>query len=785
MDKPHSPFLSTFQTSLLVLFFLGTFFLWSSLLVAQGQPTPLLIKQIDVQFVGPMTLSRQRVLDNLATKIDQPFNDHLVEEDVKALYATGEVSNARIFAEPTEGGLKVTVLLQGRPKVEQVLIEGASAFPVSKIRKEIASKPGDPFSEETIADDRQKIIKLYEDHNYTDVKVDPISSEMGNKRMKVIFQIHEGPKLVVEKILFTGNYSVQPKDLLKVMKTKTANLLSFLTKDGRLLPSNTEEDEEAIRSLYQNRGFVDAKVINEQTQPGPKKGITLLITINEGAQYHVHDCKLEGVSIVPPATLEALLKMKKGSLYTPDGQGADTKALRDFYGKHGYIDAVIQPQITPTSEHQVDLVYHVDEGMQSYLNMISVQGNTTTKDKVIRREMVVQPGGLYDSSLVDLSKTRLMNLNYFSKVDCVPEDTLVPGRKDLKVIVEEKKTGSFHFGAGYNTIDSLVGFAELEQSNFDVLNWPNFTGGGERFMTRVQYGNQRKDAVVSLTEPWFLGYKLSVGGEVFYHEAAFLSPVYYQSNWGASLQARKEIIPCLAGSLEYRPEQISIFNVQTNSVPVTSPIQTDGNNSPYFKSAILGSLNWDNRDSLFLPRKGQQVDFTAFGAGGGLGGNVQDYGLTLEGKKYFSLPYDMIFLAKGAVASVNSWGSGSKGVGTPPIFDELYLGGANNLRGFFFRKVSPVDGNNNPIGGNSSAYATAELTIPIITRVRAALFTDWGLVNAGSYDYSTAEACGDIGIGVRLELPIGPVNIDWGYPVKAQYYNKNNGQFNFTVGYQF
>ncbi len=232
--------------------------------------------------------------------------------------------------------------------------------------------------------------------------------------------------------------------------------------------------------------------------------------------------------------------------------------------------------------------------------------------------MVVQPGGLYNTSAVDLSKTRLMNLNYFSKVDCVPEDTLVPGRKDLKVIVEEKKTGALHFGAGFNTIDNLIGFTELEQSNFDLLNWPDFTGGGERFRTRVQYGVQRKDFTMSLTEPWFMGYKISVGGEVYYHEASFLSPVYNQTNWGAALQARKEIIPCLAGSLEYRPEQVSITNVQTNSVPANSPIQTDANNSPYFKSAILASLNWDNRDSLFLPRKGQQVDFTFFGAGGGL-----------------------------------------------------------------------------------------------------------------------------------------------------------------------
>ncbi|MFZ4116085.1 MAG: outer membrane protein assembly factor BamA [Chthoniobacterales bacterium] len=766
-----------------VLIFLFPFSLQSQVApVALSAP---LIKQIDVQFVGSSSMSRERVLDNLATKVDQPFNDHLVEEDVKALYATGEVSNARIFAEPMVGGLKVTVLLQGRPKIEEVLIEGASAVPASKIRKEISTRPGEAFSEERVADDRQKILKLYEDRNYTDVKVETLSSDMGSKRKCVIFRINEGPKLIVKEIRFVGNYSVQPKDLMKVMKTKTANLLSFLTKSGRLLPADIDEDQESIRTLYQNRGFADAKVTDVQTTPNVKDGITLTITVQEGPQYRVHQLKVEGMKIAPASPLENEMKMKTGSLYTPEGMGADLKKLREFYGSRGYVDMSVQPQVTPVSENQIDLVYHVDEGIQSYLNLVTIQGNTRTQDKVIRREMVVEPGGLYNTSAVDLSKTRLMNLNYFSKVDCVPEDTLVPGRKDLKVIVEEKKTGALHFGAGFNTIDNLIGFAELEQSNFDLFNWPNFTGAGQRFRVRAQGGPQRRDFTASLTEPWFLNYKVSVGGEVYYHEAAFLSPVYNQTNWGGALQARKEIIPCLAGNVEYRPEQISITNVQYNSVPANSPIQTDANNSPYFKSAILASLNWDNRDSIFLPRKGQQIDFTFFGAGGGLGGNVQDYGLTLEGKKYFLLPWDMIFLAKGAIAAVNSWSSGSKGVGTPPIFDELYLGGANNLRGFFFRKVSPVDGNSNPIGGNSSAYVTGEVTIPIITRVRAALFSDWGLVNAGSYDYSTVDACGDIGIGVRLELPIGPVKIDWGYPVKYQSYNKSNGQFNFTVGYQF
>jgi outer membrane protein insertion porin family len=226
-------------------------------------------------------------------------------------------------------------------------------------------------------------------------------------------------------------------------------------------------------------------------------------------------------------------------------------------------------------------------------------------------------------------------------------------------------------------------------------------------------------------------------------------------------------------------------------------IQQAGNNSPYTKSCILAGLDFDNRDSLFLTHKGQSVSFTAFVAGGGLGGDVQDYGLSLEAKKYFPLPWDMILLTKGAVAVVNPWGSGST---PPPIFDELYLGGANDMRGFVFREVGPKDQYGNPIGGNTSVYGTAELTFPIIPRLRGAFFWDVGYVNANSWDFSpsTTTAVGanglsstsgglnaDVGIGARIELPIGPIRIDWGYPVKTDDWNNSSGQFNFNVGYTF
>lgn len=751
---------------------------------AVAQPGPL-VKEIAVEYVGPPSITRDRVLANLATQVGEPYSERGAEEDIRALYSTGGVANVRIFAEPLGDGVKVTVLLQGRPVVEEILVDGAEQIPATRVRREIGTKVGEVLSEEKLEDDRQKILKIYEDRNFSEVDVQYRVQEIAaTNRSRVTFSITEGPRMVVRRISFVGNDTVLPRDLLRAMKTKRWNVLSFLNKSGRLVPAQIEEDRVALRTLYQNRGFADVDITDIQVQPLGNNGVELVVLINEGQIYRVNAVRLEGVNIVPADQLLPRLSMNSESLFTPKGMGDDLKALRDFYGTQGYVDMLAMPEIIPVGPGVVDVVYRVDEGLQSYLNLVNIQGNTRTQDRVIRRELAVKPGDVFDSTLVDVSRKRLENLNYFSRVEMAPTQTIVPGRKDLNVIVEEKRTGAFNFGVGFSTIDSLVGFAELSQSNFDLFNFPRFTGGGQRFRIRGQYGLERKDFVISLTEPWFLGQRLSMGVEGYYREANFLSDVYDQSNLGFAVQARRQVWRALSARAEYRLEQVKIFDVDTNNVG----IEIQEAEGTYTKSAIEAGLIWDTRDNLFLTRRGEIIQFTGFIAGGGLGGDVQTYGLSLEASKYISLPFDLIFLVKGQLAVVDGWGgsenSDEYGEGVP-IFDRLYLGGANNLRGFDFRNVGPVDVDDNPIGGNSLGYVTFELTFPIISRVRGAIFSDLGFVNPSAYDFSTANYNADIGFGLRLDLPIGPIRVDYGYPVVYDKFNGPPGKFNFNIGYQF
>ncbi|MFM8884921.1 MAG: outer membrane protein assembly factor BamA [Chthoniobacterales bacterium] len=741
-----------------------------------GAPAGPVVKAIAVDYVGPEAISRERVLANLKTKVGDPYSERLAEEDVKTLFATGDVANVRIFAQPQDDGVKVTVLLQGRSVVTEILIEGATVISPDRLRRDLTFKVGDRLSEEQVEKSRQAMTEMYQDRNYGEVSITTrIQTDERTGDSRVIYMVKEGAKQVVKRISFNGNDAVLAKDLRKAMKTKTANLLSIFNKSGRLVPEQLDEDRTAIRTVYQNRGFADVQVTDVQVVSLGGNGVELIYSIVEGQQYSVAQLNLDGINITSPDELKAKLKMTDGSLYTPDGMTADMKTLRDFYGTQGYIEANIIPEISPVGAGQVNLTYRVDEGSQSYVNLINIQGNTRTKDHVIRRELAVAPGDVYDTVLVDVSKQRLDNLNYFSQVQTVPTDTMIPGRKDLNVIVEEKRTGSFNFGAGFSTIDSLVGFAELQQTNFDLFGWPNFVGGGQRLRIRGQYGIERADAVISFTEPWFLGQQLSLGTELFYREASFLSPLYNQSNYGGAIQLRKPFGQFLAVNVEYKLEGIDIFDVANDA-----PEQISSQEGLYTRSAFSGGLTWDSRDNLVLTRRGTYVNLTGFVAGGGLGGDVQDYGISLEASQHVLLPWDFIFLFRGQLATVDTWG-GSSDV---PIFDRLWLGGANNLRGFNFREVGPnVDGDY--YGGNSLGYMTLELTFPVISRVRGAVFTDWGFVNATSWNFDSAGYNADYGIGIRLDLPIGPIRIDYGIPFVSDQYNGGSGKIQFNIGYQF
>ena len=740
-----------------------------------AQQGPPIISTIEVQYVGPQTIAKERVLAQLRTKPGQPYSESLVEQDIRALYATGAVQNVRIFGEQDGERVKVMVVLQTRSLVNEIEINGAERISAKSLRKRIDLKINGRLTEQNLEEARQKIIEAYQAKGFTNVDVKyKVDTDEARGTSRVVYTITEGTKGAVNAVRFEGNTKFGDRILRKQMKTKGKTLYSFIDKSGRLDETQLEQDLNAVKEYYQDHGYIDVEV-KEVRRERTNGKLTLVVVLAEGPIYHVGKLSIHGQKVANEQRIRALLKMKEGNVYSPKQVRDDTKKLTDAYGSGGYVDLRVSPQGVPGGPGKIDVTYSIEEGQPSFVQRINIVGNTRTKDKVIRREVLIAPGDILNSVRVETTKKRLDNLGYFSKVETYPEDTGVTGRKDLTIQVEEKRTGSLNFGAGFSTIDQLVGFVELTQGNFDLLNWPGFTGAGQKFRARIQFGSQRKDVVVSLTEPYFLDRRLSLGGQVFYSEADFLSSIYSQRNYGFSLDLRKPITSFLYVSLNYRLENTELFNIDPNA---SSALLLEAGKAT--KSEITTSLVFDTRDNPFLTRRGQRVVLTPFVAGGPLGGNTQIYGFDLQASQYFHLWKDTILLFNGEVATVDTWENGDR----VRIYDRLFLGGSNNLRGFPFREIGPKDENGEPTGGQSMARATIEWTFPIIEKARGAVFYDMGFVNSDAWSFGFNHMASDIGIGLRLDLPIGPLRLDYGYPVMRDGYN-GGGHFNFNVGYQF
>jgi outer membrane protein insertion porin family len=742
----------------------------------QSAPGPPVIRSIDVQYTGPATISREHILAQMRTKVGQVYSNEIVQEDIKALYKTGYVRNVRIFAQPQGDGVKVIVAVQTRAIVREIEITGAEKISPKRLRKEIKVKLNQAVDEQQLEESRQKIIEVYQGHGFNDVtvefRIDPIDEKRGTAR--VVFTVTEGAKGAISQVRFEGNAHISQKVLRKQMKTRGRTLIYFMDKTGRLDEVQLEQDLDKIREYYQNHGFIDVEIKDvrkERTEKGP---MIITIVISEGPQYHVRNLTIAGYQHTNEAKIRALLKMKEGSIYSPKQLRDDAKAVADAYGSGGYVDLVITPEGTPAGTALIDVHYNIEEGVRSFVNRVDIEGNTRTKDKVIRREVLVAPGDVFNTVRVDTTKKRLENLGYFAKVETYPEDTDIPGRKDLTILVQEKRTGSLSFGGGFSTVDKLVGFAELTQGNFDLFNWPSFTGGGQKFRLRLQYGTERKDFILTITEPYFLDRRLALTGQAFYTEANYLSADYDQRNYGFMFEMRKPINAYMYGTVGYTLQVVDIFNVASSS-----PDFILSQSGSFTESKVFSSVVFDSRDNPLLSRHGQRITFAPFIAGGFLGGDTQIYGLDLEGSQYFHLPWDTILLINGEIATVSQWGSGNE----VPIFERLFLGGSNNLRGFPFREVGPQE-NGEPIGGQSMSRATIEWTFPIIEKARGAVFYDTGFVNTSAWSFGFNHMASDVGIGLRLDLPIGPLRLDYGYPVMRDGYN-GGGHFNFNVGYQF
>ncbi|MCK4563130.1 MAG: outer membrane protein assembly factor BamA [Verrucomicrobia bacterium] len=715
--------------------------------------------------VGEQVSDRDTILSSIAV-------------DVNRMRESGRYSyvNARMDVDPDGVVLVYTVV--AKQKLRRLEIVGAKKMRNKKVRKKSELVIGQFADDSAFAQSAFKIKEAYRDFWYPDATVKwttKANAELGV--VDVTFKIKEGRKLGIKKIAFEGNELVDDKILRKVMQQKQKWFLSFITGAGKYKPENVDMDVFAIKSLYMNEGFLDVDVSDPVLDDSNPKKARLVLSINEGQQYVVGDVTVAGMESFEAQEIRRGIRLGTGDVAALKDAESGSESIRAFYGNRGYIRTSVRPVYDANAETgRVDIRYEIVEGSIGYINKVNIAGNERTQDKVIRREMVAYPGEKYNRSRVQTSENRLRNLNYFEVVTTTPEPTGEGDKYDLNVQVKEKPTGQFSAGVGFSSIDSLVGYVELSQGNFNYKTWPPI-GAGQKFKIRLQLGSERNDVDISFVEPWFLDRKLSLGVDLFHREARYFSDEYDQKNNGMRFSLGKPLSRFTRGTVAYTLEQFEVFDVQDTASPAIKAEE-----GKRLKSGVNFTWSRDTRDRFFNPSRGNKTTITPYFAGGPLGAETDIYGAKIRSGQYWALFGGTVLNLRGQVETVDYFGDSE----FVPIFDRLFLGGPNTLRGFEYRDVGPKDITGEPRGGNSSAYATLEYTVPIWSKIRGAMFYDWGVVNSDVLDFDSSLYNDNWGIGIRLDLPGFPLHLDYAWPITYdEKWQDGKGRFNFQIGHTF
>jgi outer membrane protein insertion porin family len=361
-------------------------------------------------------------------------------------------------------------------------------------------------------------------------------------------------------------------------------------------------------------------------------------------------------------------------------------------------------------------------------------------------------------------------------VNATPVPTEEPEIYDVEFEVTEQNTGQFQVGAGFSSIDALIGYVQLQKENFDLYNWPP-VGGGQSVSFRGTLGTKRQDIELDWADPWFLNRRLYFGAGLFRRESRFFSDEYDQRNTGGRLRLGFRVAPFTRLNLTYGLEEIRVYNVDEDASDLIKAEE-----GRRIKSSLTPSLRFDTRDNPFVPTRGMRANLAFPFAGGPLQGETDIYGAELDVVHYWPIWFEHVFMLRGAIGGVDHYGDSD----FVPIFDRLFLGGARTLRGFDFRDVGPKDETGEPIGGGSTWYATAEYTIPLADQFRLAGFYDIGMVHPEPFAYDFGDYNSDVGVGLRIDIPGFPLRLDYAWPLEADDFNdRSSGRFQFSLGYAY
>lgn len=818
----------------LSLIFLPAFcLLATSFSFAQTTQGGITVGKVEIEFIGVQNVNVDVVRSNMQVRPGMTYSEAVVDDSLRALYGT------RLFeyidvkrTEVADGKLDLIFRLKSKYRVLAIYYDGNYRINEKRLKKEISTRANASLSERQVKEDSRTLFEFYQKRGFTQVTIDyTIDRDPETGFGEITFLINEGPKVKVSDITFIGSQEIKNKRLVKQMKTRPWNWLSWITGTGKLNETQLEEDLISVRDYAREEGYLDIEIHEDQIEYDySRRGrLHIKIPITEGRQYQIGNMTVSGNELFPGELLLDAIELEEGDIFSPKLVDEDTTTLQEFYGSVGYLDCRIDVQRIPNLETgAIDINFAVNEGERFRVESINIEGNTKTKSIVILRELSLAPGMSFDMLRMKVSQQRLENTQWFEKVEATDEQTNIPQRRNFKVSVEEGRTGNFTFGAGYSSIQRAVGFIEITQGNFDMFNWRSFfQGDGQKLRIRLEAGSRSSQAVLSFEEPYFLDnyfYQLAFGFSIFNQESDFLSTLYEETRAGFEIYFRKRLIELIEGRISYSLEDVTLdffsripFGFRQFFNP--NEINDFGNRVESEISRVGIAFIRDTRDKILFTNRGTRLQLINTVAGGPLGGTQEFVRVEFKGATWipiFELGQGFLFDYRAGVAT--AFGD------TPrtPFVEQFFLGGPNTIRGYDYRLVGPVDlgeplkdpfgnvfldinGNPRmdprapatfePKGGQTYGMMSMEYFYSISEQVRLSAFYDGGFVNRGVADFGTDWWSDNIGVGITLMVMGTPLRLDYAIPMNpieikdglgdTIYTNDEGAQFNFNFGTRF
>ncbi|MDP7030038.1 MAG: outer membrane protein assembly factor BamA [Phycisphaerales bacterium] len=731
-----------------------------------------------IQVEGLTRVQEQKVLNNIRSRVGQPYDPETAQGDISRLTRLGDFASIDIVAElAVDGTVDLSYFFREERLLAAVSVVGNRVLADGVLLGPTGLHRGSPRDDFLIQRGIREMEEAYHAKGYylAEVTIDDAELE---ERDILIFEVIEGPRVRIRAIEFVGATSFSDRELGAEIETTT--WFPFLRR-GAVDQEQLAADIASLHKFYHGRGWIDVRVDKEIEVSPSQREAKIVFLIEEGRQYTVEEIKVTApggapLEVFSGKQLAAIMNIKVGDVFRQDLVDRSRKSIADSYGVLGYLDArVFIAPIRRGTTTELSLLVEVNEGHVANVGLVNITGNILTKDKIIRTQVGLIPGRRFDAREIEATKERIMGTGLFgdAKVSVQQPEGGDESTRDVLVEIKEKNTGSINFGVGFGSDSGVLGNISLTQNNFDLFDVPEtfgefvrgraFRGAGQRFALNFQPGTEIFAYDVSLTEPQIFGTPYALGGSAGYFRRAYANYTEERTSAGVSLARR-------LGDVWYGSLRLDAASVELTDLNPFEPVDVLEDAGPETLVSLGLTLTRTTIDRMTRPTRGSRTQLT-IGNWGMIGGERNFNRVSIDYTTYFALDRDFL----GRVSTLRVDGQvGRLFGGSAPTYERFYLGG-RTLRGFQFRQVSPkgIDAAGNvtdvPVGGDFMVFLGTQYQRPLVGEMLdGVVFIDSGTVNddVGFDQYRLS-----VGIGLRVYIPqLGPTPLafDFAFPMLKQ-----------------